>query len=141
VPGRRTSPRWPIHSHSEASGPTSDGRRPTHKALPYQGESNAEIRDDRWNEALIVGLVSGWRRALDQPRLPFFMVQLPRIGGNNPLRAYWPEFREVQARAVKRLERAHLIVTHDLGWDSPDVHPPDKRPVASRLAAAMLADP
>lgn len=107
----------------------------------YQGESNAEVRDDRWNEALIVALVNGWRTALDQPRLPFFMVQLPRIGGNDPLRAHWPEFRNVQARAVNRLAHAHLITTQDLGWDSPDVHPPDKRPVAERLAAAILAKP
>jgi hypothetical protein len=34
-----------------------------------------------------------------------------------------------------------LVVTQDLGWDSPNVHPPDKRPVAERLAAAILAPP
>ena len=31
-----------------------------------------------------------------------------------------------------------MIVTQDLGWDSPDVHPPDKLPVAERLAAEVL---
>jgi hypothetical protein len=31
-----------------------------------------------------------------------------------------------------------LVVTEDLGWDSPDVHPPDKRPVAMRLADAVM---
>ena len=66
------------------------------------------------------------------------MVQLPRIGGNDPLRAHWPEYRAVQARVAKRLSDVHLIVTQDLGWDSPDVHPPDKLPVARRLAAAVL---
>jgi len=30
-------------------------------------------------------------------------------------------------------------VTQDLGWDSPDVHPPDKLPVAKRLAEALPA--
>ena len=109
--------------------------------LWYQGETNAEVADDAWNERLIVDLVGGWRTALKQPALPFFMVQLPRIGGNEPLRAHWPQFREVQARAAKRLAGVRLVVTQDLGWDSPNVHPPDKRPVAERLAAAILAPP
>ena len=29
-------------------------------------------------------------------------------------------------------------VTRDFGWDSPDVHPPDKRPEGMRLAEAVL---
>jgi sialate O-acetylesterase len=88
-----------------------------------------------------VDLVVGWRAALKQPALPFIMVQLPRIGGNEPLRAHWPQFREIQARAAKRLTGVRLVVTQDLGWDSPNVHPPDKQPVADRLAAAILAPP
>ena len=104
--------------------------------LWYQGETNAEIRDDDWNERLITDLVRGWRQALDQPQLPFVMVQLPRIGGNDPLRRWWPEFRAVQARAAAKLDRVELIKTIDLGWDSPDVHPPDKRPVGERLGNA-----
>lgn len=105
----------------------------------YQGETNAEIHDDAWNERLITDLVLGWRKVLAQPALPFFMVQLPRIGGNDPLRRWWPEYREVQARAAERLDRVGLVVTRDLGWDSPDVHPPDKRPVGERLGKAVMA--
>lgn len=105
----------------------------------YQGETNAEVPDDAWNERLIRDLVTGWRSALRQPNLRFFMVQLPRIGGNDPARQYWPAFREVQARAVKALPNTHLIVTMDLGWESPDVHPPDKLPVARRLAESILS--
>jgi len=104
----------------------------------YQGETNAEIHDDAWNEQLIRDLVTGWRTALHQKSLPFFLVQLPRIGGSDPLRKFWPEYREVQARAVKTLPGTHLVITHDLGWDSPDVHPPDKLPVAKRIAEAIL---
>ena len=106
--------------------------------LWYQGETNAELADARWNEGLLENLVSGWRAALKQPQLAFFMVQLPRIGGHDPLRAHWPEYRDVQARVAKRVPGVHLVVTQDLGWDSPDVHPPDKLPVAQRLAAAVL---
>jgi sialate O-acetylesterase len=105
-------------------------------ALWSQGETNAEILDDAWNERLITDLVHGWRRVLAQPELPFFMVQLPRIGGNDPLRRGWPRFRAVQARAAAKLQRVSLIETVDLGWDSPDVHPPDKRPVGERLGKA-----
>ena len=105
----------------------------------YQGESNAEIDDDVWNEAMLINLVTDWRRVLDQNELPFFIIQLPEIGGNDPLRARWPQFRETQARACAHLKDAHLIVTRDLGWpDSPDVHPPDKRPIAQRLNDKIL---
>jgi sialate O-acetylesterase len=104
----------------------------------YQGETNAEIHDDEWNETLITDLVSGWREVLEMPDLPFFMVQLPRIGGNDPLRKWWPEFRAVQARAVSKLDGVTLVETQDLGWDSPDVHPPDKKPVGQRLGQAVL---
>lgn len=104
--------------------------------LWYQGETNAEILDDNWNERLITDLVHGWRKVLAQPDLPFFMVQLPRIGGNDPLRRGWPQFRAVQARAAAKLDHVSLIETVDLGWDSPDVHPPDKRPVGERLGKA-----
>jgi sialate O-acetylesterase len=104
----------------------------------YQGETNAEILDDAWNERLITDLVQGWRKVLAQPDLPFFMVQLPRIGGTDPLRRGWPQFRTVQANAAKKLNNVSLIETLDLGWDSPDVHPPDKRPVGERLGKAVV---
>lgn len=104
----------------------------------YQGETNAEVLDDAWNERLITDLVQGWRKVLAHPDLPFFMVQLPRIGGNDPLRRGWPQFRAVQANAAKELNNVSLIETIDLGWDSPDVHPPDKRPVGQRLGKAVV---
>lgn len=103
----------------------------------YQGETNAEVADDKWNERLLVDLVVGWRKELGDSTLPFYLIQLPRIGGNDPLRARWPQYREVQARAADRLPRAYLVKTMDLGWDSPDVHPPDKKPVALRLVEAI----
>lgn len=104
--------------------------------LWYQGETNAETLDDAWNERLITDLVEGWRQVLAQPDLAFFMVQLPRIGGDDPLRRGWPQFRALQARAAASLPRVSLIETVDLGWDSPDVHPPDKRPLGERLGKA-----
>jgi len=106
----------------------------------YQGETNAERLDDAWNGQILKDLITGWRTALQQPALPFYVIQLPRIGGNDPLRQYWPQYREVQARVAREVPGTHLIVTEDIGWDSPEIHPPDKYPVAKRLAEAVLAD-
>lgn len=103
----------------------------------YQGETNAESPDVRWNEQLIRDLITGWRSALGNLELPFYLVQLPRIGGQDPLRQYWPQYREVQSRVAKETPGVKLVVTSDLGWDSPDVHPPDKRPVAERIVEKM----
>lgn len=108
--------------------------------LWYQGETNAELEDDVWNERLIRDLVEGWRKSSGLEDLRFVMVQLPHIGGKDPLRKGWPRFREVQSRAVARLSGVSLVVTKDLGWDSPDVHPPDKKPVADRVAAVVLKE-
>lgn len=102
--------------------------------LWYQGETNAEINDVAWNTRLLEDLMSSWRKGLRHESLPFFLVELPRIGGQDPLRRYWPQYREAQQQATKRMPRAYRIQTTDLGWDSPDVHPPDKKPIALRLA-------
>lgn len=106
--------------------------------LWYQGETNAEVNDVEWNRSLIVDLVEGWRSGLGDPGLPFYLVQLPRIGGNDPLRRYWPEYRRAQAEAARSLKGVVLVETQDLGWESSDVHPPDKLPVAKRLAGAAM---
>jgi sialate O-acetylesterase len=113
---------------------------PFDAVLWYQGETNAEIADDAWNRRLLTDLVTGWRKELRQEKLPFYLVQLPRIGGNDPLRRHWPEYRKVQADVARTVPGVTLVVTQDLGWDSPDVHPPDKLPVARRLAEAILRD-
>jgi hypothetical protein len=34
-----------------------------------------------------------------------------------------------------------LTETVDLGWDRPDVHPPDKRPLAERIGKAAQSRP
>ncbi|MFD0895634.1 hypothetical protein KBB96_01535 [Luteolibacter ambystomatis] len=110
---------------------------PFEAVIWYQGETNAESPDDRWNGQLICDLITGWRGVLGNPGLPFYLIQLPRIGGKDPLRQYWPQYREVQARVAKDIPGVKLVVTSDLGWDGPDVHPPDKKPVAERVVEVM----
>lgn len=110
---------------------------PFEAVLWYQGETNAEIADMAWHRRLMTDLVTGWRRELRDDKLPFHLVQLPRIGGDDPLRRHWPAYRTMQAQVARALPGVTLVITQDLGWDSPDVHPPDKLPVARRLAEAM----
>lgn len=55
----------------------------------YQGESDAEIQDQKQNKKLLSDLIKGWRTDFKTPSLPFIMVQLPRINDPTPLRAYW----------------------------------------------------
>lgn len=101
----------------------------------YQGESDAEILNNRQNIALLRDLINGWRAEFRTPGLPFLMVQLPRINDNTPLRAYWPEFRQVQTAVADELKNVHCAVTVDLGSTNRDVHPPRKLEVGERLAA------
>lgn len=110
--------------------------------LWYQGESNAENPDIEWNQQLLRDVVAGWRAVGFGPELKFLVVELPEIGGNDPLRAHWPAFRQAQRQACATLENTRLISTTDLGWpDNPDVHQPEKRPIAERIAAAILSQP
>lgn len=139
-----------LGSHPEANHPFKPGFLfesgvrpwcgfPFDAVLWYQGETNAEIDDMTWHRRLVSDLVSGWRKESGQGNLPFHLVQLPRIGGNDPLRKHWPAYRKMQAEVARSLPEVRLVVTQDLGWDSPDVHPPDKLPVARRLAESILS--
>ena len=105
----------------------------------YQGESDAEIQDQEQNKRLLTDLINGWRTELGQSELPFIQVQLPRIKDTTPLRAYWPEFRAVQAAVARELPKVYCVTTLDLGTTNADVHPPRKLEVGERLAATAAA--
>jgi len=101
----------------------------------YQGESNADSPARVAQHALLFpALVADWRRQWGRDDLPFAFVQLP--GLNRP---DWPAFRETQRRALADLRHAGMAVTIDLGMKK-EVHPPDKRPIADRLARWVLAE-
>lgn len=107
----------------------------------YQGETNAEMDDLEGNAKLITDLVRGWREHWQQPKLPFYLIELPRIGGTDPLRKHWPLYRKSQAMVAESLPNMHLVRTTDLGYDSPDVHPPEKKPIAERVSEQILRLP
>ena len=72
--------------------------------------------------------------------MTFIQVQLPRINDKSKLRAYWPEFRQVQAEVAEELPGVGCVVTLDLGSTNSDVHPPRKVEVGERLAATALKE-
>lgn len=113
---------------------------PVAGAIWYQGESDAEILDNEQNKKLLKDIITSWRDKLGNPEMPFIQVQLPRINDKSKLRAYWPEFRQVQAEVAEELPGVECVVTLDLGSTNSDVHPPRKVEVGERLAATALKE-
>ena len=113
---------------------------PVAGAIWYQGESDAEILDNEQNKKLLKDIVTSWRDKLGNPDMAFIQVQLPRINDKGKLRAYWPEFRQVQAEVADELPGVSCVVTLDLGSTNSDVHPPRKVEVGERLAATALKE-
>lgn len=96
----------------------------------YQGESNAHNKDA--HERLFPLLVKSWRKAWQQPSLPFYYVQLSSLN-----RPSWPWFRDSQRRLLTAIPHTGMAVSSDLG-DPSDVHFHTKRPLGHRLAAWAL---
>ncbi len=105
----------------------------------YQGESNATedgansaVIDPAANEHKFKTLIRSWRRAWDEPKLPFYFVQLPGLNRD------WAPFREVQRKVAEDLKHVGMAVTYDVGHPT-NVHPASKKPVGERLALQALA--
>ncbi len=111
---------------------------PVKGVIWYQGESNAQVNSQEVNSLLLKELILSWRKAYDNPSLPFYMVQLPRIKDNTAMRAYWAQFREVQQAVADGMEGVELICALDLGMPNADVHPSPKGPVGERLCGLVL---
>ncbi|MCW5943546.1 MAG: hypothetical protein KIS66_15045 [Fimbriimonadaceae bacterium] len=105
-------------------------------AIWYQGESNAWAA---WRyRTLFPMLIANWRRAWGQDRLPFYFVQIApyRYAGADPRAA--AELREAQLTAMRTVPDTGMAVTMDIG-DPANIHPPNKRDVADRLARWAFA--
>lgn len=103
--------------------------------LWYQGETDADFANPldfdllaRWHTDTFKTLVTAWRSAWERSDLPVYFVQLPQMN-----RPSWPWFRESQAECARRIPQTAMAVAYDCGQPN-NVHPPDKRPVAERLA-------
>ncbi len=104
----------------------------------YQGESNAQVNNQEQNALLLQSLISSWRKAYGNDKLPFYMVQLPRFNSKSAQHAFWAQFREVQQRVADEMEGVELICAFDLGMTNADIHPSPKGPVGRRLSALAL---
>jgi sialate O-acetylesterase len=101
----------------------------------YQGESNADKPGDYTQ--LLPALIADWRGAVQQPDLPFMIVQLSGFGAPQlkPGVSNWAEIREAQRRTAGADPHAALVVSLDFG-DRTDIHPTEKKVIGQRLARA-----
>ncbi|MCA8898025.1 MAG: hypothetical protein KDA39_04820 [Hyphomonas sp.] len=100
-------------------------------ALWYQGESNAG--EGKAYEKLLRLLIADWREQFGAD-LPAMVVQLPRYGALPQTAGAdgWGAIRESMRQVAATDPRTGLVVTIDTG-DPADIHPPNKRAVASRM--------
>jgi len=106
--------------------------------LCYQGESNAqEIARVKEYADLFSLLVNDYREQRQQPKMPFYFVQLSSIDTIKYKGQLWPEFRDEQRKILQQLSNIGMAVSSDVGFRN-DVHPTDKKTVGYRLAQWAL---
>lgn len=105
--------------------------------LWYQGEGNA---GQPAYEQKLTAMIRDWRATFGQGDLPFYVVQLAGFGPMPavPAKSSWALTREIQARVARTVPNCGVAVSIDRG-EVYDIHPPNKRDVAERLAAVALA--
>jgi sialate O-acetylesterase len=113
-------------------------RFPVKGILWYQGESNAQ-EPERVAEysALQQLLVQSLREYWNQPKLPFYWVQLSSIDTARYRSQLWPTFRNEQYELLHRIPHSGMAVSMDAGAQN-DVHPTNKQVVGHRLALWAL---
>jgi sialate O-acetylesterase len=99
--------------------------------LWYQGETNSAHDRAPYYGRLFSAMIGDWRAHFAQGNLPFLYVQISNF--NSPDED-WGTVRDQQRRTLAVANTA-MAVTLDVGlYDN--VHPPDKKTVAARLALA-----
>jgi len=101
----------------------------------YQGEANAG-RAEQYR-TLFPALIQDWRTKFNNPKLPFYYVQLANYARGEGDAFSWPLLREAQLKTLK-LPYTGMAVTIDIG-DESDIHPKNKQDVGKRLALIALA--
>jgi sialate O-acetylesterase len=99
--------------------------------LWYQGETNSAHDRAPYYGRLFNSMISDWRAHFAQGDLPFLYVQISSF--NSP-EEDWGTVRDQQRRSLAVANTA-MAVTLDVGQFD-NVHPPDKKTVAARLALA-----
>ena len=108
----------------------------------YQGESNSHdnppyCAHQEWVESVMRTLFADWRSAFNDPKLPFYMVQLSAYGvGAGGESMSWEAVRSAHEELAND-EGIHTVVSVDIG-EADNIHPANKKPVGERLALAAL---
>ncbi len=97
----------------------------------YQGESNVMMPFEY--KTMLNNFIHSWRSELEQPALPFLMVQL--AGYYSYYKNGWSLVQEMQYDISTKISGVSTIMTYDIG-DSIDIHPKNKLDVAHRLFLA-----
>jgi sialate O-acetylesterase len=103
--------------------------------LFYQGEADA-LNYDMYEEAF-TSMVKSWRRAFDDPGLPFTCVQLPGYSYPGISETAIAALREAQANCISFANNIYLTCAADLGEED-NLHPKDKAILSKRLANVVL---
>lgn len=98
----------------------------------YQGETNAGMPNTYEGE--LNCLIDSYRAIMNDFRLTFTLIELPRFG---ELPEGWAKIRAAQQKIAAEKENVCLSVSIDLG-DMEDVHPVDKTIFAQRAAEVTL---
>lgn len=98
----------------------------------YQGESNTGTASTY--HQLFSSMIRSWRQKWNK-QFPFLFVQLaPYMYGDRNVAAL---LREAQEKTLS-LPGTEMVVTIDIGGDTTDIHPGNKRDVGYRLAGLAL---
>ena len=111
---------------------------PIRGVIWYQGETNAD-RGIQYRKLFPI-LIADWRKAWNQPEMPFLFVQIANLGPPqvNPDQNDRAELREAQMLTMKTVPNTAMTVTVDIG-DANDEHPKNKQDVGARLALGARA--
>ena len=106
-------------------------------AIWYQGESDARAPEPYEN--YLHALATSWRTKFGQ-NWPMLIVQLPAYDPTpREKTGSWARIREAQRLYVKNDRNSALIAQIDQG-SAKELHPPEKKAVANRVADAALAN-
>lgn len=104
-------------------------------AIWYQGEANKDNPSTYFS--LMNELIKSWRTGFGH-EFPFYLVQIApfnyNVNNNGPALV-----REAQERIAREIPHTGMAVTVDVG-DPSNIHPANKRPVGTRLAALALKE-
>jgi sialate O-acetylesterase len=105
--------------------------------LWYQGEGDKNTPE--LYGQMMPALIKEWRSKFGQGDLGYYFVQIAPNNYKEKPGAYFSAYlREAQINAAKKVKRAGVAVTADVGSDQ-TIHPPNKTLVAERLFKQAMA--